>query len=169
MARYRRCRYPGCHAMVQLPDHYCKQHYEHEAEYRANRQRWARARSKQYQHKYNTMTRYRNSGKAMQYDFYRTKQWHNLRQQALDRDHYVCQYCGQPNSKTVDHVVPIEYDKQLMTDLGNLATTCRKCHQLKTRWEQKYYGTSAGNTLKKVLEVKNTKTIKNIIERMETG
>lgn len=74
MSRYRRCRYPGCHAMVQLPDHYCKQHYEHEAEYLANRQRWARSHSQQYQHKYNTQTRNRNSVKHNQYQFYRGRQ-----------------------------------------------------------------------------------------------
>lgn len=154
--------------MVAFPHHYCAKHFEHEAEYLANRQRWARAHSKQYQRKYNTVKRYRNDTKSKQYNFYRTQQWHNLRQQALDRDHYVCCYCGKPNSNTVDHVVPIEYDKQLMTDLGNLATTCRNCHRLKTQWEQSYYGTGAGNTLKKVPEVKNTKIIKNIIEQMAT-
>ena len=37
MPRVRRCRYPGCHAMVKLPDHYCREHYEHEAEYLAKR------------------------------------------------------------------------------------------------------------------------------------
>ncbi|MDN6765889.1 MAG: HNH endonuclease, partial [Lactiplantibacillus plantarum] len=35
MPRTRRCRYPNCHAMVTFPDHYCQQHYEHEAEYLA--------------------------------------------------------------------------------------------------------------------------------------
>lgn len=166
MPRFRRCRYPGCHAMVMLPDHYCKQHYEHEAEYLANRQRWARAHGKQYTHKYNTVTRNRNVIKSSQYQFYRSRQWQELRRQALDRDHYVCKYCGQPNSKTVDHVVPIEYDQSLMSDIDNLATICRKCHHLKTQWEQSYYGTGAGNTRKNVPEVKNIKTIKNIIKRM---
>ncbi|MZJ76111.1 hypothetical protein GT624_25875, partial [Enterobacter hormaechei] len=39
MPRTRRCRYPNCHAMVTFPEHYCQQHYEHEAEYLASRQR----------------------------------------------------------------------------------------------------------------------------------
>ncbi|MCT3297079.1 HNH endonuclease, partial [Lactiplantibacillus pentosus] len=43
--------------MVAFPDHYCQQHYEHEAEYLASRQRWARSNDKQYTHKYNTVTR----------------------------------------------------------------------------------------------------------------
>lgn len=159
MPRYRRCRQPGCHAMVKYPNHYCKQHFEHEAEYVANRQRWARAHGKQYQRKYNTVTRYRNDTKSKQYNFYRTRQWQELRQRTLDRDHYICQYCGQPNSKTVDHIVPIEYDEQLMASIDNLATICRKCHRLKTDWEQKYYGTGNGNTLKDVEPITDTNRI----------
>lgn len=153
MPRFRRCRQPGCHAMVQLPNHYCTKHFEHEAEYLANRQRWARAHGKQYQRKYNTLTRYRNDTKSKQYNFYRTRQWQDLRQRALDRDHYICQYCGQPNSKTVDHIVPIEFDESLMASIDNLAVICRKCHRLKTDFEHQYYGTGQGNEIKNVNEV----------------
>ena len=72
MPRVRRCRYKDCHAMVELPDHYCQQHYSYEAEYIANRQKWARSRSKSYQHRYNAVTRNRNSNKSEQYNFYRS-------------------------------------------------------------------------------------------------
>lgn len=163
--RYRRCRYPGCHAMVALPDHYCKQHYDHEAEYLANRQRWARAHSTRYTYRYNTVTRNRNVIKSSQYQFYRSRQWQELRRQALDRDHYVCRYCGQPNSKTVDHIVPIEYDRSLMTDVENLATICRHCHHLKTQWEQSYYGTGMKQNAKNVPEIKNIRRIKRMMDR----
>lgn len=164
MPRYRRCRQPGCHAMVAFPNHYCTKHFEHEAEYLANRQRWARAHSKQYQRKYNTVKRYRNDVKSEQYKFYRSKQWQELRQQALDRDYYVCQYCGQPNSNTVDHIVPVEFDQSLMTSIDNLATICRNCHRNKTKWEQKYYGTGAGGTLKKVPEIHSSTEIGNMLK-----
>ncbi len=93
MPRTRRCRYPNCHAMVTFPDHYCQQHYEYEAEYLASRQRWARSNDKQYTHKCNTVTRYRNEDKRQQYNFYRTRQWSHLRQRVLERDHYLCAYC----------------------------------------------------------------------------
>ena len=165
MPRFRRCRQPGCHAMVQFPNHYCTKHHEHEAEYLANRQRWARAHSKQYQHKYNNVTRYRNDTKSKQYQFYKTRIWSVLRQQALDRDHYVCQYCGQPNSKTVDHIVPIEYDQQRMASIDNLATICRECHRKKTQWEQSYYGTGQGNQLKSVPEVRKIFEIKKLFSK----
>ena len=164
MPKMRRCRYPHCHAMVQVPDHYCAKHYDHEAPYRASRLRWARSHSKQYQHRYNTRTRYRDETKAKQYDFYRTKQWQSLRQQVLDRDHYVCVYCGRPNSNTVDHTVPIEYDPTKMTEVGNLVTVCRRCHHLKTQWEESYYGTGIHQKHKKVPEIQDIATIKSLME-----
>ena len=37
--------------------HYCEQHVEHEREYLASRQKWARSHTAAYQHKYNTRTR----------------------------------------------------------------------------------------------------------------
>lgn len=159
MPRFRRCRYSGCHTMVQFPDHYCQQHYEHEAEYLANHQRWARSSGKQYQHKYNTVTRNRNSTKQNQYQFYRSRQWQSLRREVLDRDHYICQYCGRPNSKTVDHIVPIEYDETLKTSIDNLATICRKCHRLKTDWEHDWYGTGQGNELQSVTQINDVSAV----------
>lgn len=163
MPRVRRCRQPGCHAMVQFPHHYCSKHFEHEAEYLAKRQRWARAHGKQYQRKYNHITRYRNDVKSEQYNFYRTSTWSRLRQQVLDRDHFICRYCGKPNSRTVDHIVPIEYDKALMDKADNLATICRDCHRLKTLWEQSYYGTGIGQELKKSPEIKEISIVKKMM------
>lgn len=165
MPRFRRCRQPGCHAMAQFPNHYCSEHIEHEAEYLANRQRWARTHGKQYQHKYNTQTRNRNATKHDQYQFYRSRQWQRLRKQALERDYYICQYCGQPNSKTVDHIVPIEYDEKLKDHLDNLATICRKCHRLKTDWEHSWYGTGIGNQRKQVTELHDVLSIKHLMNK----
>ncbi len=165
MPRVRRCRYPGCHNMVKLPDHYCQQHYEHEAEYLANRQHWARSHDKAYQHRYNTQTRNRNTTKHNQYEFYHSKQWQGLRQQALDRDHYMCRYCGQPDSNTVDHIVPIEYDPSLQANIENLATICRKCHRLKTDWEHSWYGTGIGNRRKQVAELHDVLSIKYLMDK----
>lgn len=140
--------------MVNFPDHYCKQHYEHEAEYLASRERWARSHNKHYTHKYNTVTRNRDNTKRQQYNFYRTRQWSHLRQQVLERDHYLCAYCKVQGvitpAKTADHIVPIEFDKALEANVDNLAVICGKCHRRKTEFEQKYYGTGNGNTLKDV-------------------
>lgn len=169
MPRVRRCRQQGCHLMVEYPNHYCRRHFEHEAEYLASRQKWARSRERQYQRKYNTVSRNRSERKSEQYNFYRSRQWSRLRQIVLDRDHYLCRYCGAINivtsAKTVDHIVPIEYNASLRDDLNNLAVICYKCHRLKTDWEQEYYGTGQGNRLKNVPEVKN---INQVVRQMKT-
>ncbi|MCC4501336.1 HNH endonuclease [Limosilactobacillus reuteri] len=163
MPKFRRCRQPNCHAMVQCPDHYCKQHFEHEAEYLASRQRWARSHFGRYQHKYNHVTRNRNASKSDQYKFYHTKTWSTLRQQVLNRDHFVCQYCGRPNSKTVDHIVPVEYNPARKTDINNLAVICAQCHRQKTDWEQSHYGTGQGHNLKHVTEITSVSEIKRLM------
>jgi 5-methylcytosine-specific restriction endonuclease McrA len=162
--RVRRCRYTGCHAMAEFPNHYCKQHIEHEAEYIASRQKWSNQHNKQRQHRYNTVTRNRNNIKREQYNFYRTRQWAHLRQQVLDRDHYICQYCGAINSKTVDHIIPVEFQLKSKADINNLAVICRSCHRLKTDWEQRYYGCGNGNTLKDVEPISNVKMIATMMK-----
>ena len=154
--------------MVEYPNHYCKCHFEREAEYLASRQKWARSRDQHYQRKYNTVTRNRSEHKSKQYNFYRSRQWSRLRRNILERDNYLCKYCGAINivtpAKTVDHIVPIEYDTSLRDDPNNLAVICYSCHRAKTDWEQAYYGTGQGNTLKKVPEIKN---INQVIRQMK--
>ncbi|KRL02512.1 HNH endonuclease [Liquorilactobacillus capillatus] len=173
MPRVRRCRYPSCHAMVEFPNHYCSEHFEHEAEYVASRQKWTNSnKSKAQSHKYNTVTRNRSETKREQYNFYRTRQWSHLRQQVLDRDHYLCQYCRAiskltPNSKTVDHVVPVEARPNSKADINNLAVICRQCHHKKTDWERKYYGTGDGNTLKDVEPITDINRIVLMMNRKE--
>ncbi|MGX6429571.1 HNH endonuclease [Levilactobacillus yonginensis] len=163
MPRVRRCRQPGCHQMVELPDHYCSEHYEHEAEYLASRERWARSHDKQYTHKYNTVTRNRDDTKRQQYNFYRTRQWAHLRQQVLERDHYLCAYCKVQGvitpAKTVDHLRPIEAFPNDKANINNLAVICGKCHRRKTDWEQRYYGTGQGNELKQVTPISDVSLI----------
>lgn len=163
MPRVRRCRQPGCHAVVDYPNHYCKVHHEHEAEYLAKRQRWARSHTKQYEHKYNTITRNRSVTKHEQYQFYRTKEWSRLRAQVLERDHFLCAYCQAQGiitpAKTVDHIVPIEYDVTKRNDVDNLAVICGKCHRRKTDWEQSYYGTGQGNQLRDVGEIEDVRSV----------
>lgn len=163
MPRVRRCRYDNCHALVELPLHYCSQHIHYEAKYKQERERYSRSRYNKYQ-------RNRNDEKKEQYQFYRSKQWVHLRKSVLDRQHYLCQYClakGKltPNSKTVDHIVPIEVNSQLKADSSNLATTCRACHNLKTEWERRYYGTGAGNKRTNAPQIQNIKTIVRLMTK----
>lgn len=170
MPRVRRCRYPNCHAMVVMPHWYCAKHIGYEAEYLAKRERY-RMHSSHTQrevHQYNTVTRNRNETKQTQYEFYRTKQWVSLRQTVLERDHYLCQYCLVNHrvtpAKTVDHIVPIEYDSKLKANVDNLAVICNQCHHAKTKWEQEYYGTGQDHKIKNVNEVFD---LRKIVENME--
>lgn len=150
--------------MVEFPNHYCDRHFEHEADYLASREKWARSHEQHYTHKYNTVKHNRNSDKSEQYRFYRSKRWATLRQQVLERDHYLCQYCNvqgklTPNSRTVDHIVPIEFDSSKQADSNNLATICPTCHRLKTDWEQDYYGTGQENELKVFKTIDDVKSV----------
>lgn len=151
MPRVRRCRYDGCHAMCELPLHYCKQHAEHEREYVESRMKWARGHDKAYQHKYNTQIRFRSAESKERYQFYRSKTWQHLRQTILERDNYLCQYCLAngivTEGKTVDHIVAIEVDPTLKESPANLATICRDCHRIKTHLEQDMFGTGKNRTL----------------------
>lgn len=55
--------------------------------------------------------------------------WGLIRQRILERDQYICQYCGLSGANTVDHIVPV-------TSLGqdadeNLVTCCQSCNSRK--------------------------------------
>lgn len=159
MPRVRRCRYDNCHKMCLLPHWYCDEHIEYEAAYLKSREKWNN-KSSAYQKHYNHVVRNRDSGKASQYNFYRSRKWQVLRKRVLIRDHYQCRYCQvygvmTTNSKTVDHIVPIEFNGTREADIDNLATICRKCHLKKTEWEQKYYGTGKNQKLRNVKEIQN--------------
>ncbi len=114
MPRTRRCREPGCHNLCVHPMHYCEQHKDKEQQYLRSRMKWSHAHdNKHKQHVYNTVTRNRDDVKTSQYDFYRSKHWHDLRKVVLEHDNYLCQYCRAIGivtpAKTVDHIVPIEW------------------------------------------------------------
>lgn len=60
--------------------------------------------------------------------------WRRVRQQALARDQYTCQKCGQVSQvMEVDHIQPLHLGG---TDLlANLQTLCPLCHSIKTSSE----------------------------------
>lgn len=63
--------------------------------------------------------------------FYGTARWKRAREAALRRDLYLCQDCL-PNRLTpatmVHHIVPLEQDRSLATELDNLVSLCDACH-----------------------------------------
>lgn len=54
-----------------------------------------------------------------------TTAWRKLRKRILERDQYICQYCGN-EADTVDHV--IERSKGGTDSLDNLVAACRRCN-----------------------------------------
>lgn len=84
MPKVRRCREPGCHYLCEYPLHYCQLHHDKEQQYLQSRMKWTNAHHNHHkQHVYNTLTRNRNTTKTQQYNFYRSKQWQELRQVVL--------------------------------------------------------------------------------------
>lgn len=163
MPQVQRCKVAGCHALIDRDSLCCDKHKTQEQEIRAKRERYSRSR-------YNKYKRNQDEDKKEQYNFYRTKLWSNLRLACLTRDNYICLYClaiGKvtANSKTADHIVPIEADPKLKAELSNLATCCKDCHNLKTIWEREYYGTGQGNQLTHAKEITDIKIISNLMRR----
>lgn len=144
MPQVRRCKADRCHTLVDQSHYFCDRHRGQEECYIAKQnERASRSR-------YNKYTRNRNNHKIEQYKFYRSKAWVDMRQAILNEQYYLCQYCMAnrrvtPNSKTVDHVTPIEIAPELRLHKDNLVVTCRACHNIKTKLEQEIYGTGQNN------------------------
>ena len=66
---------------------------------------------------------------------YQSTEWDKLRRQALRRDDYTCQFCGQKvlgkkingHSPIVDHIETVKSRPDLAMHLGNLRVLCRSC------------------------------------------
>lgn len=58
--------------------------------------------------------------------YYESREWRALRQQTLERDLYLCQYCG-ATAHQADHVIP--RTKGGPDALHNLVACCRECNK----------------------------------------
>lgn len=151
----RRCKYRGCHTLVTQPNQYCQNHSN------------LKSSRSEYNRVYNATVR-QKANKLEQYRFYRSRIWKSLRAGVLERDMYLCQYCKAQGrvkpGNIVDHIIPIEYDASLRADITNLATTCKECHNAKTKWEHEYYGTGLENEKKEVAKLTNLELLSKLIE-----
>ena len=57
-----------------------------------------------------------------------TDRWRKIRAKILQRDQYVCQYCGQ-DATTVDHIIPRSKGGNDLPD--NLIAACNRCNYSK--------------------------------------
>lgn len=66
--------------------------------------------------------------------FYQSKEWKELRAEAMKRDHYECVWCardGRVNTRSVlevDHIKELEKYPSDALDIDNLRTLCKECH-----------------------------------------
>lgn len=76
------------------------------------------------------------STKEERANFYSSSEWKRLRQAVLERDHYECQWCKEEGKVVtvndsileVDHIKELEYYPELATNINNLRTLCKDCH-----------------------------------------
>lgn len=62
-----------------------------------------------------------------------TAEWKAARAACLDRDGYACVVCGSSENLEADHIEELATNPELATELTNLRTLCRSCHEERTR------------------------------------
>lgn len=66
--------------------------------------------------------------------FYRTKEWRQLRNIAMQRDNQECQRCKRngkhSKGETVHHMIEVKVKPTLALNLNNLETLCNTCHNI---------------------------------------
>lgn len=67
-----------------------------------------------------------------------TRLWSKIRTRILIRDGYCCQYCGQEDATTVDHIVPIS--KGGTDEPDNLVAACTRCNYSKNDRIAPFFG-----------------------------
>ncbi|HHY28443.1 MAG TPA: HNH endonuclease [Desulfitobacterium dehalogenans] len=122
----RPCRKTGCRNLTR--DGYCQEH-----QYIAEQKE--RERQKYYD-------RYQRDQQAAK--FYKSKEWELVRDQALIRDHGLCQDCLDEKQITpavpVDHIIPLKVAWHLRLTLSNLRSLCSRHHAIKTAEDKRKYG-----------------------------
>ncbi|WP_061866140.1 HNH endonuclease [Streptococcus oralis] len=73
------------------------------------------------------------SSRELRREFYQSREWRQLRLEALQRDHYECLWCKAEGKVTtdsleVDHIKELEFYPELAFELDNLRTLCKECH-----------------------------------------
>lgn len=80
--------------------------------------------------------------KGFSYRFYHSTDWEQAREQALQRDGYLCQHCLAQGVETpavmVHHIVELTpaniNDSNISTNLDNLVSLCDLCHKKAHGW-----------------------------------
>jgi len=122
----RPCSKPGCANLT--TERYCTEHQQ--LVYQVRKER------------HNLYDRYQRDKKIA--EFYKSKEWQILRQQALIKDKGLCQDCLEKKkismATEVDHIIPVKVRWDLRLNLDNLRSLCHRCHMKKTAEDKKKYG-----------------------------
>lgn len=69
--------------------------------------------------------------------FYKSKEWHRIRNKTLIRDNFRCVWCDNDvrlrGRSRVDHIKPLKTHPELSLDLTNLRTLCSSCDNKRHR------------------------------------
>lgn len=121
----RPCSRPGCRNLT--TERYCEEHQQLYEEQERERQRY-----------YDEHQRDKRAAA-----FYKSVAWRRLREQALMRNHGLCQDCLKAQKITpateVDHVIPIRARWDLRLRLDNTRSLCHRCHMKKTAEDRRIY------------------------------
>lgn len=98
---------------------------------------------------------------------YHSARWLGFAEAVRVKQLYLCYYCGRPNSKIVDHTVPVEVSPEAKFDRENVKVVCPKCHRLKTDWEHIHYGTGQYNELKPNAERLSAEEVKKELKKIQ--
>ena len=69
--------------------------------------------------------------KAQSNGFLNSKEWRDLRQQALKKYGSNCKYCGSDKNINIDHILPRKFYPELALDIKNLQPLCAPCNKKK--------------------------------------
>lgn len=82
------------------------------------------------QKRFNELISFIHQGKLMK--FYKSREWMQLRLQALERDNYECQECKRKGkyrkAQCVHHLKEVKVVPTLALTLSNLESLCNSCH-----------------------------------------
>lgn len=66
--------------------------------------------------------------------FYKSREWTNLRKQAIERDNNECQMCKEHGkvsiAQCVHHIKHLKEHPELALDINNLKSLCNICHNI---------------------------------------
>lgn len=98
---------------------------------------------------------------------YHSARWLGFAEAIRVKQLYLCYYCRRPNSKIVDHTVPVEVAPEAKFNRDNVKVVCARCHRLKTDWEHTHYGTGQYNELKPNAERLSAEEVKEELKKIQ--